>query len=89
MSLAGQAFQISWMIELAKVEAPPLLKSKPEIIEYGLVGIKAAAIGAKHSDQMRREVQNISKLCLALPDYVFRMLYSGDVCHGAHKFEVA
>src|ERR1700722_13077108 len=73
------------MIVLAKIDAPPLLKSKPEIIEDALVGIKAAAIGSKYSDQMRREIQNISKLCLALPDLLFRMLTFGDICRTTYE----
>ena len=66
------------MKERARVGAPPLLKSKTVIIERGLVDIrtgfrkKTAAIGPQYGDVVRREVKELPKLQLLLPDFLFR-----------------
>src|SRR5258708_19923243 len=75
------------MIILATVDAPPLLKSKPEIIEHGLIGIKTSAITIRpqYGDALRREIQDLSKLHFALPDLLFRLLTFGDICRATHE----
>src|SRR6266478_6026266 len=61
------------MVILVTVSAPPLIQSKPEIIEHGLVGIKTSAIAIRpqYGDVLRREIQQLSKLHFALPDLLF------------------
>src|SRR6266478_3801759 len=75
------------MIILTTVGAPPFLKSKPEIIEHGLIGIKTSAIAIRpqYSDVLRREIQDLSKLHFASPDFVFRLLTFGDICRATHE----
>src|SRR6202047_5573435 len=78
------------MTKPATIVSPPLLKGKTEIIERGLIGIKKGAVGIRpqHIVVLRHQPQDLSKLAFALPDYLLRLLCSGHVGYGAHKFEI-
>ena len=58
--------------------ALPFLKRKTEIIEGGPVDIqrphRPTAVGPENRDKLRREVEELSKLHLLLPDLLFRTL---------------
>src|SRR5712671_1861614 len=75
------------MIIFVTIGAPPLFKSKPEIIEHGLIGIKTSAIAIRpyYGDVLRREIQDLSKLHFALPDLLFRLLTFGDICRATDE----
>ncbi len=72
-----------------RVAASPLFKSNAVIIERGLIGIQASAIRPCYAYDLRRTIQELSKLHFALPDLLFRLLCCGDVRHGADIFDVA
>ncbi len=69
----------------ARVDAPPFLKGKTEIIERCLICINTSAIRSQNRNLLRREIQNLSKLAFALPDLLFRLLALGDIDYGAHE----
>src|SRR6266436_7152798 len=73
------------MNESMRVAASPVFKSNAVIIERGLIGIQTSAIRPKYAYVLRREIQDLSKLHFALPDFVFRLLTFGDICRATHE----
>ena len=69
--------------------ALPLLKSKTVIIQRGLVDIEPAATRPKYGEMLRREIKDLPKIPVALPDFLFRLRCHRDIRHGAYIFEVA
>src|ERR1700758_2692100 len=86
---ARHTFPIIWVKKPQTVAAPPLFESTTTIIERCLIGVKTSAVGHYNGDQLRGQIQDLSKLHFALPDLLFRLLCRGDVSHGTHIFELA
>src|SRR5690242_13302764 len=77
------------MNELASVATAPLVKRNRVIIQRGLIDIKPASVGSQYGDELRREVQDLPKLCFALPDLRFRLLFGGHIHHRPNKLDAA
>ena len=50
----------------------PLLQSDAEIFERCVIGVESASIRRIYSDVLRRQIQNLPKLCFLFADFFFR-----------------
>src|ERR1700730_13964419 len=69
--------------------ASPSVEVDTEILERCAIGIQWASIRPKNTDLLWREIQDLSKLCFALPDLLFRSFCRGDVHHRPDKLDAA
>src|SRR6266404_7835782 len=80
LPLALKVFTVIRMNEIDSRAGSPLVESDTEILERYVIGVKWRSIRPrKYADVLRREFQNLSKLCLLRADFVFRSLALFDV----------
>src|SRR6185295_16189328 len=70
--LVRHAFRVFWMKQRVHISALPLLQGETVKFERGPVHIETTAIRPKLRDVQRREVEDVTKLSLALTDLLFR-----------------
>jgi hypothetical protein len=66
-----------------------LLQSDAEIFEHCAIGVESASISRKYTVVVRRQIQNLPKLCFLFADSLFRSPVGRDVSHRAHEFGAA
>src|SRR6266545_7572319 len=73
VSFRKEVFSIFWMSELhVSVWVTPLLQSDAEIFEKCVIAVESASIRRKYTDVLRRQIQNLPKLCFLFADSLFR-----------------
>src|SRR4029077_8658933 len=57
----------------------PLFKSQPEVVKRSAVDVETFSIGSVHRNKLRRKVQNLAELCLAVPQRLREFLVLGHI----------
>src|SRR5258705_1210910 len=68
---------------------PPLIQTRPKVIERGAIRIQGASIHPNYTDGLRREVQHLPELYFLLPDLFLGGLAFGDVGHSPDNLAIA
>src|ERR1700735_3115473 len=78
-----QQFTIIRMNLRANASLPPLINPSAEVIKRNPIGVKTFAVRPEHCNQLRCEVENLTKLCFLAPDTIFGSLALSDIGHGS------
>src|SRR5712672_923856 len=88
VSFRKELFSIFWMNELhVSVWVTPLLQSDAEIFERCVIRIESASIRRKNTDVLRRQIQNLPKVCFLFADSLFRNFAFLDIYTRAVPFD--